>query len=148
MVELDKIFLKQNSEAKLAELDAQMVKLKNDFLAEKQKNVYIKERVEGISSLLYNEKAWGEYVDSISTNAKANGVKVVNLTNKYVDSNESFGHVLDISVEVSGKYLNTLKFINALERSDLVVDVHDLNISAKDTLQSKIGISVWGITYR
>jgi hypothetical protein len=41
--------------------------------------------------------------------------------------------VLDISVEVSGKYLNTLKFINSLERSDLVVDVHDLNISQRYT---------------
>jgi hypothetical protein len=50
MVELDKIYLKQNPETELTELDTQMVKLKM-ILAENRK-IHIKERVE---SLLYNE---------------------------------------------------------------------------------------------
>ena len=62
-------------------------------------------------------------------------------------NNESFGHVLDINIQVSGNYQNTINFINSLERSDLVVDLHTLNMENKDGLHSDLNISVWGITY-
>jgi len=59
----------------------------------------------------------------------------------------SFGHVLDISISATASYKNTLLFINSLEESYLVVDIHDLKIQPEDTLKSDLNISVWGITY-
>ena len=100
-----------------------------------------------ISSLIYDEKLWGEYLDSISKNALKHNVKIINFVNKYVDNNESFGHVLDIKLDVTAKYADTINFVNSLEESELVVDMHTFDIKAKDTLDSKLNISVWGITY-
>jgi hypothetical protein len=37
--------------------------------------------------------------------------------------------------------------MNSLEQSDLVVDIHSINIQAAKKLQSDLNISVWGIIY-
>jgi hypothetical protein len=55
---------------------------------------------------------------------------------------------LDIAISTDGPYKNTLKFINALEQSQLVVDVHDMNMSANGKLKGDLNISVWGIVRR
>ena len=68
-------------------------------------------------------------------------------SNKYALNNKSFGHILDINLKTTGNYKNTLNFINSLEQSELVVDIHDLNIVATEKLNSDLNISVWGITY-
>jgi hypothetical protein len=65
--------------------------------------------------------------------------------NRLQTDNSSFGHVLDITISSEGPYKNTLKFINALEQSQLVVDLHDFNITADEKLKGDLNISVWGI---
>lgn len=143
----DKAYLKANPEEKIAQLDLDIKRLETELAENKKTNLYIKEKIMTISSLIYDEKLWGEYLDSISKNALKHNVKIVNFVNKYVDSNESFGHVLDIKLDVTAKYADTVNFINSLEESELVVDMHTFDIKAKDTLDSKLNISVWGITY-
>lgn len=96
---------------------------------------------------MYDERTWGEYLHSISINAKKYDMKIIDFTNKYALNNQSFGHILDIEVKSTGDYKNTLNFINSLEQSELVVDIHDLDIKAADGLNSDLSISVWGITY-
>lgn len=71
----------------------------------------------------------------------------MDFTNEYAKTNTSFGHVLDIKLKSTGNYKDTLRFINSLEQSDLVVDIHDLSISVDKTLNTNLFISVWGITY-
>jgi Tfp pilus assembly protein PilO len=147
-IDADKIYLKINTEATIARLGEEIVGLENDLAILKDQNSYIKEKIEAISSLIYNEKAWGEYLNSISIHAKNHNIKIVNFVNTYSLHNEaSFGHVLDISLKITGNYLDIVKFINSLEQSELVVDVHDLDIKAQNALNTKIDISVWGITY-
>lgn len=147
-IDADKIYLKVNTEATLAKLQQDIVVLNSELITQKDTNKYIKEKIETISSLIYDEVAWGKYLNSISIHAKNNNMKIVNFVNTYSLNNETaFGHVLDISLEVSGNYLDTVKLINSLEQSELVVDVHDLDIKAQDALNTKIKISVWGITY-
>lgn len=143
----DKIYLKLNPESKIAQLNKDIKRLEAELVVSKDNNAYIKSKIETISSLIYDERTWGEYINSISVNAKKYNMKLTNFTNEYVDSNESFGHMLNIGVEVRGSYSNTIKFMNSLEKSELVVDMHDLSIKAQDTLDSKLDISVWGITY-
>ena len=143
----DRRFLQQNPESKITKLDQEINSINAKMMEHKDNNAYIKSKIETISSLIYDERSWGEYLDSISTNAQKNHVKILQLTNKYADNNNSFGHILDISIKSTGNYKNTLKFINALEQSELVVDVHSLNIDATQKLNSDLNISVWGITY-
>ena len=143
----DKTYLKSNPESKITNLERDIVQINKEMLTHKDNNAYIKSKIETISALIYDERAWGEYLHSISKNAQKYNVKILNLTNKYAENNSSFGHILDISVKSSSNYKNTLKFINSLEQSDLVVDLHYLDINASDKLNSELNISVWGITY-
>ncbi|MDD5373882.1 MAG: type 4a pilus biogenesis protein PilO [Sulfurimonas sp.] len=145
----DKIYLNVNTEAKVAKIDQDIKSLEAELVVQKNKNSYIKNKIETISSLIYDEKAWGAYLNSISINAKKHDIHIINFANSYSENNSSaFGHVLDISLEVKGNYLDTVKFINSLEQSELVVDIHDFSIKAQNALNSDINISVWGITYR
>ena len=143
----DKTYLKVNPESKITNLEQQIVLINKEMLGHKDNNAYIKSKIETISSLIYDERAWGEYLHSISKNAQKYNVKINNLTNRYSDNNSSFGHILDISVKSSSNYKNTLKFINSLEQSELVVDMHHIDMKAQNKLNSELEISVWGITY-
>ena len=146
-INADNRYLKNNPEAKIAKLDRDIKNAEIALNATKENNAYIKNKILTISSLIYNEQAWGEYLHSISKNAKRYNVKIIDFTNKYALHNTSFGHMLDITLQTTARYKNTLKFINSLEQSDLVVDMHDINIKAEDRLNSEFKISVWGIAY-
>jgi len=143
----DQQFLQRNPEIKIAHLNKEIQRINNEMLIHKQNNAYIKHKIEAISFLIYDERAWGEYLDSITTNAQKYNLQLNTLKNKYAKAGSSFGHILDITVDSTGKFKNTLQFINALEQNNLVVDIHDFNISAKQNLNSEFKISVWGIKY-
>ncbi len=146
-IDNDKRYLQFNTPAVIASLDKKIQSTQDELIKYKDYNQYIKTKLEAISFLLYDERVWGDYLDSIDQKARKYAIKILELDNRYSLTGQSFGHVLDISIDSKGSYKNTLKFLNALEQSDLVVDVHDLNISAHDFLESKINISVWGIRY-
>ena len=62
----DTNFLKWNPETKISQLKAQVVQYKKDFVTVKDQSEYIKYKIEQISSLYYDEQAWGEFIDSIA----------------------------------------------------------------------------------
>ena len=144
-LDIDNQYLSVNTPMTIAQLDKEIGNLKKQYMVYKDYNEYIKYQIEQISSLFYDEQTWGEYLDSISENAKKYDVKVLNFTNKYATNSTTFGHVLDIDIKVEGPYKNTLKFINSIEQSFLVVDLHDLSMQSTDGLYSELHISVWGI---
>ncbi|QOY53932.1 type 4a pilus biogenesis protein PilO [Candidatus Sulfurimonas marisnigri] len=146
-INADKAFLQVNPETKIVKLNQEIKRFETELQINRDNNEYIKSKIETISSLIYDERAWGEYLSSISTNAKKYKIKIINFTNKYATNNKSFGHILDINIQLQGNYSNTLKFINSLEKSELVVDAHDISMKAEDALNTKLDISVWGITY-
>ena len=146
-ITMDEIYLKSNPPSIITMIDQKIKKTQEEVIKYKDYNQYIKTKIEQISYLLYDERVWGEYLHSIDRKAARYKVKLLELENKVNDTGESFGHVLDISLKSQGKYKNLLKFINALEKSDLVVDIHDLNVETNSTLLSDINISVWGIKY-
>jgi Tfp pilus assembly protein PilO len=144
----DKAYLQANSAQKVALLNQEILKANEEFVKTSEANRIIKDRIMAIDSLVYDEKLWGAYLDSISKNAQKHNVKINTFSNKLVESKEAFGHVLDIDLDIVASYTDTLGFINSLEQSELVVDLHNFSINAKDKLESKLNISVWGITYR
>lgn len=146
-IDTDNSFLRINPDIRITQLDSEIKKVNEEIVINKDNNAYIKSKIETISSLIYDERTWGEYLDSISQNAQKYNVQITNFTNKYASNSSSFGHVLDITIASTANYKNTLEFINSIEQSDLVVDIHDLEILADEKLTSDLNISVWGITY-
>ena len=143
----DNIYLQQNPASKITQIENETLRAKKQILVYKDNNQYIKNKIEEISALVYDEVTWGEYLHSVSKKAKANNIKLLDFTNKLAKNDGSFGHILDISIKSTGNYKNTVNFINSLEQSDLVVDLHTFDIQAKDKLTSNLNISLWGIVY-
>ncbi|HEX5623980.1 MAG TPA: hypothetical protein VFX57_06050 [Sulfuricurvum sp.] len=141
----DKQYLAANPVERIAQIEQETKAIEVEHQHYIQYNDYIKGQMEQISSLYYDEKVWGGYLDSVSKFARAYNVKLNQFGNTLTTDNSSFGHVLDITISAEGPYKNTLKFINALEQSYLVVDLHDMNMSADAKFKSDLNISVWGI---
>jgi hypothetical protein len=146
-INADKAYLASHPETMIAQIENQTRSLEAQFKQYQDSNAYIKYQIEQISSLYYDEQAWGEYVDSIAYNAKKYKVKLREYSNAFAENKDAFGHVLDINVQTSGGFQSMLKYIDSLEQSFLVVDIHGLALDAKDSLYSDLNISVWGITY-
>jgi hypothetical protein len=103
-----------------------------------------------LSDLLFNQKNWSLFLDSITSRAASNGIQINKMINKYVDNNESFGHVLEIGLNCEGSFKNTIDFINDIEQNTLVTDIYRSNIHAdsnRSTIVSDINISVWGVNH-
>jgi len=143
----DKHYLQLHPASRITQLNKEIQKIDKNIIKMRDANSYIKSKIETISSLIYDERTWGEYLDSISTNAQKYNMKLLSFTNEYSKSESSFGHVLDIYINTTGDFQNSIKFINALEQSDLVVDIHNFRMNSDDNLQSELNISVWGIKY-
>ncbi len=141
----DKQYLEANPPERITQIEEETKAIELEHQHYIQYNAYIKDRLEQISSLYYDEVIWGAYLDSISKYARVYNVKLTQFGNALTTDNSSFGHVLDISISADGPFKNTLKFINSLEQSTLVVDLHDMNMTADNKLKSELNISVWGI---
>lgn len=141
----DKQYLSANPPERITQIEQETTVIEQQHALYIQYNVYIKEQLERISSLYYDEKVWGAYLDSVSRYARAYNVKLARFGNTLQTDNSAFGHVLDISIASEAPYKNTLKFVNALEQSFLVVDLHHLNLTAGEKLKGDLNISVWGI---
>ena len=146
-IQSDNRFLSANPDSKITHLTNQIQSAQNKMLLFKDNNQYIKTKIEEISSLIYDEQTWGKYLYSISNDAKTNKLKVISFANQYTQSKSSFGHILDVNISTTGNYKNTINFINSIEQSDLVVDIHSLELQAGSKISTQLNISVWGITY-
>ena len=146
-IQTDNSYLNTHPETMITQIENDTKALEAQFTQYQDSNAYIKYQIEQISSLYYDEQAWGEYVDSIAENAKKYNIKIQEFSNEFAMNKEAFGHVLNIGVKSYGKYKNMLKYINSLEQSFLVVDIHDFSLNAGEKLNADLNISVWGITY-
>lgn len=145
-LEMDEAYLAANPPERIGQIEEKIKAIGVEHQRYIQYNTYIKERLEQVSSLYYDKVVWGSYLDSVSKYAKMYDVKLNQFANMLTtDNNSSFGHVMDIAVSSEGGFKNTIKFINALEQSSLVVDLHDINMTADTKLQSELNIPVWGI---
>lgn len=146
-IKADKLYLRNNTQDDVSFIINQNNLLKQEFSQIKDVTSYIEHKIEELSPLIYNETAWGNFIDSISDIAKKNKIHIHTLKNLFVQKKDTFGHVLDLELEFSGDFHNTLRFINALEKTPLVVDIHDMQIKANRNLVSRLKIAVWGISY-
>lgn len=143
----DNRYLNTHPEAMITQIEDKTKEIEIHFIQYQDSNAYIKYQIEQISSLYYDEQAWGEYLDLVTTNAKKHNIKIEHFSNSFAKDKDEFGHVLDINVISYGKFHDLLKYINSLEQSFLVVDIHDLALTTQERLYADLKISVWGITY-
>jgi hypothetical protein len=132
-------------------------KFDNDIIVKKKKIVdttnkikFIDSNLEKLSDMLFNQKSWSKFLNSITYKAEIQNVDLEYITNEYVDNNGSFGHVLEIGIGCKGEYKNIVKFMNELEQNILVTDIFQSKL-VSDTNSSytlaDINISVWGINH-
>lgn len=111
-------------------------------------NGYIDTKLRKLSYLLYNDINWASFIDDITRNAKKYGVSINFIKNQFNPLNyKKVEQALDIEVDANGNFNNIIKFINSIEESKLVVDVHSLTMDIKKTIHVDFKIAVWGIKY-
>ncbi len=131
----------------LKELRREIETLKQKFENVKHKNDYLDFQIHTLSNLLYNEKNWAKFLDSIAAKAKKSGVDIDFISNEFVKNSNSFGHVLEIEIGCNGEFKNIISFINSIEQSELVVDIYGMDLTSKANIQTNLKVSVWGINY-
>ena len=127
----------------------QKIKLTKDKLqATIFANGYIDTKLRELSYLLYNDVNWANFIDDITKSAKKYRVSINFIKNKFNELNyKKVEQALDIEVDANGNFNNLIKFINSIEESNLVVDVHNLTMDIKKTIHVNFKIAVWGIKY-
>ena len=132
-------------------------KFDNDIVT-KNKNIvkltsnikFIDSNLEKLSDMLFNQKSWSKFLNSITHKAEIHNVDLQYIESNYVDNNGSFGHVLEIVVGCEGEYKTIVKFMNELEQNVLVTDIFKTELSLNDSaskINANIHISVWGINH-
>jgi lipopolysaccharide export LptBFGC system permease protein LptF len=123
-------------------------KKKNLVKSKKEKIVFIDSNLNKLSDMLFNQKNWSIFLNSITHKAEIQNVNLSYIKNKYVDNNGSFGHVLEVGVGCKGDYKSIVKFMNELEQNVLVTDIYGTSLSMdknSSNIVADINISVWGI---
>ncbi|MCF6244728.1 MAG: type 4a pilus biogenesis protein PilO [Sulfurovum sp.] len=116
----------------------------------KEKITFIDKNLEKLSDMLFNQKSWSKFLNSITEKAITHDVELQYIKNKYVDNNGSFGYVLEIAVGCKGEYKGIVNFINEVEQNRLVTDIYGTNFSLDSNssyIIADINISVWGINH-
>ena len=123
--------------------------LKNRYANVLKFNGYFDAKLKELSFLLFNDQNWANFLDNIVLLAKQNNIKILELKSDIKEPNlQKIEQILNIDLTFLGGFKDMLSYINSLEESKLVVDLHkmDVNSTQKD-LGAKISISVWGMKY-
>jgi len=114
----------------------------------KYANAYVDTKLKELSYLLFNDKNWAKFLDSITFIGQKYGVEISLIDNKFFEPNlQKIEQVLTVNVSFSGEFKNILKFINELEESELVVNIDNLKLESSDTINATLNIAVWGMKY-
>ena len=134
----------------IKKFDREIVDKKKKIVNINDRIKFINSNLEKLSDMLFNQKSWSRFINSITQKAEIHNVDIEYIDNKYADNNGSFGHVLEIGIGAVGTYKNVVKFMNELEQNVLVTDIFETKFELDDNssdLKSEIHISVWGINH-
>jgi len=123
---------------------------KQTIVDTKEKITFIDSNLEKLSGMLFNQKSWSKFLNSITEKAISHDVEIQYISNNYVDNNGSFGYVLEIAVGCKGAYKGIVNFINEIEQNRLVTDIYGTKFSLDEKTSdiiADINISVWGINH-
>ena len=147
---LNSITVGGDREFYIKKFDRDIVTKKGNIVNLNKKIKFINTNLEKLSDMLFNQKSWSRFLDSITDKAEIQNVDLEYITNKYVDNNGSFGYVLEIGLGCKGEYKGIVKFMNELEQNVLVTDIYGAKLSLdanSSQVVADINISVWGINH-
>jgi len=144
---LKSITVNGDNRYKIKKLQKEIKNLKTTLKNIRELNEYSDYQIQTLSELLFNEKNWAKFLDSIAKKANDNGVDIDTISNIFIQNQENFGHVLEIDIECKGNYQNIISFINDIEESELVVDIYDIILEKNKKIRANFKVSVWGINY-
>jgi len=115
----------------------------------KHANSYVDKKLKKLSYLLFNDKNWAIFIDSIASIAQKYSIEIELISNSFFEPNlQEIKQVLTVKINFNGKFNNILKFVNELEESKLVVDINNLNLESSDnSIIGTLDIAVWGMNY-
>lgn len=148
---LDTVIINGDPNYKIKEYQRNLAMEQDSYEELKAHNAYIDKKLQELSSLTYNEENWAKFLDDVSLLAKQDKVKITQIRSNRNELNfQKVEEVLDIQVEFEADFNDFLKYLTAIEESDLVIDVNrmDINATEDDNLTGMIGISVWGMRYQ
>ncbi|BCD68074.1 type 4a pilus biogenesis protein PilO [Nitratiruptor sp. YY09-18] len=131
----------------IKQFSLQIGKLKGRLTEIIDKKDYLNQKIKELSYLLYNEKKWAEFLNSLTQKAAKNGVQIDYILNNFLDVTKNFGHVLEVEIGCNGDYKNLISYINSIEQSDLVVDVYEIDMDGGEPIKTILKVSVWGINF-
>ena len=147
---LNSITVGGDREYYVKKFDNDIVNKKKNIIKTNDKIIFINNNLNKLSDMLFNQKSWSKFLNSITGKATIHNVDIQYITNKYVDSNGSFGYVLEIGVGCKGEYKGIVKFMNEIEQNTLVTDIYGTQFSVDSNssdIIADINISVWGINH-
>ena len=103
-----------------------------------------------LSDTLFNKKSLSLFLDSITSNAHERNIEITSITNRPIDSNVTFGHVLEVGLHCRGNFPKIMSFMNDLEQNTLVTDIYSSRVyteSNDSQVHADINISVWGVNH-
>ncbi|WP_295420018.1 hypothetical protein [Sulfurovum sp.] len=147
---LNSITVGGDREFYVKKFDRDIVTKKDNIVSLNERIKFIDTNLEKLSDMLFNQKSWSKFLNSLTNKAEIQNVDIQYITNKYADSNGSFGYVLEVAVGCKGEYKGIVKFMNELEQNVLVTDIYGTKFSLDNNsskIVADINISVWGINH-
>ena len=147
---LNSITVGGNRDFYITKFDNDIKVKKKNIVKTKDKIRFIDTNLEKLSDMLFNQKSWSRFINSITDKAEVQNVDISYINNHFADNNGSFGHVLEIGVGCKGEYKSIVKFMNELEQNVLVTDIYKTEFALDDNstdIVADIHISVWGINH-
>ncbi len=130
--------------------DQDIIRKKSNIVNLNNKITFIDNDLAKLSDMLFNQKSWSKFLNSITIKAQTQNVDLQYITNKYVSHDGSFGHVLEIGLGCKGEYKSIVKFMNEIEQNVLVTDIFKTELTSDNNssdVVANINISVWGINH-
>lgn len=111
-------------------------------------NDYVDSKLKDLSYLLFNDENWAKFLNTISQLAQKYSVRIKVIENKINEpSIQKIEQILTLKVVFNGSFANTMKYMNAIEESELVVDIYELNCTGQKDIEGQFNIAVWGMKY-
>ncbi len=135
---------------RVKQLDEDIKRKKHTIVTIRNKTKFINSNLDKLSDMLFNQRSWSVFLNTITQKAEIHNINLAHVSNKYVDNNGSFGHVLEIGLGASGNYKNIVRFMNELEQNVLVTDIYETKLMLDNNssdIKADIHISVWGINH-
>ena len=149
-INTEKSYLSTHSMATLNKLKADVKHKKMAFDDTIYKMSYVDNTLTELSYLLFDDQSWANFVDNISFLAKKYHVNIEEIGNKfYTPTFQKITHVVEVDVKSNAKLKNMMNFLNAIEESQLVVDINDIVMEKpKESVEATFKIAVWGMKYQ